>query len=98
MGNGDGQLGLEGISPDIHTWAVSIQVHADAKPTFGSLGSPNILPVKTETNSWGLKIKNKETRVPGMVEIRASVYSMGHQMVEWVCSISVRPCIHLFIP
>lgn len=49
MGNGDGELGLEGISPDIHTQTVSIQVPADAKPTFGSLGSPYILPVKTET-------------------------------------------------
>lgn len=60
MGDGDGELGLEGISPDSHTWAVSIQVRADAKPTFGSLGSPYILPVKTETNSWGLKMKKNK--------------------------------------
>ena len=60
-GRGDGELVLEDTSPTpTPGLLLASQVHPDAEPTFDSLGSPFTLPIKTETNPRGLKIKNKQ--------------------------------------
>lgn len=73
------------------------QVHPDDRPISDSLGSPDTRPVKTEANPWGLKMKNKWEHQAQ--EIRTSVYSFGHQMIDHLMVWSVlHTAIHPFIP